>query len=148
MKYTYLLFHTLLIMLVFSACQQNQGEKQQPASNETSVPPMVDAKFVCTEISEDETMPRSILSLYLNGQVHSLDTISTCERIGQEDYQRYAIPSGAVTAAGGWWAGAGDYFYAMVDGNVCVVMQGWQDEQQEDDGFHYEQIRRFVVSEK
>lgn len=147
-KHTYLLFSLLLISSLLTACQPADEKNKESVEESTSIPPMIDAQFVCTSISDDETMPRSLVSFYMNGKVQALDTINSCELIAKEDFERYDIPAEAVTAAGGWWAGGGDYFYATVNGNVCTVMQGWQDEEQEDDGFHYEQIRRFVVSEK
>lgn len=148
MKYTNLLISTLLLTSLLYACQQNTGENRETVSSESSVVPMIDAKFVCTDISQEDSIPKSMVSFYLNGKVQTLDTINACQLISEEEYERYGIPVTAASAVGGWWAGAGDYFYAMVEGNVCTVMQGWQDEQQEDDGFHYEQIRRFVITEK
>jgi hypothetical protein len=137
----YFIVATLLII----ACQPKADTPGTPEATVTSV----DASLSCTSLGEDENgIPKNLVVLYLNGKKHQIDTITACENIATTDYNRYGIPAEAATACGGWWAGAGDYFYATVEGNVCMVMQGWQDEQQEDEGFHYEQVRRFVVSEK
>jgi hypothetical protein len=44
-----------------------------------------------------------------------------------------------VAACGGWYAGAGDYYYALEMKGKIVVMKGWNAEEQTDEGYHYEQ---------
>lgn len=139
------LSYCLGICLLLMACQPKETPQESTETDLTSI----EAELTCTALGEDENgVPGSLVALVLNGTKHDLDTIAACESIGAADFGRYDIPTEAVSACGGWWAGAGDYFYVMVEGNVCTVMQGWQDEQQEDEGFHYEQVRRLVVSEK
>lgn len=149
MNRKYLIVSLLLGLFLFSACQQKKTNdttttEQDPA--ETAEPIKMDATFECTQLSQDEDTPQHLVSLRLNGGLHALDTIMACQTIEREEFGNLGIPAGAVSACGGWWAGAGDYFYAEIDGNVCTVMQGWVDEQQEDEGYHYQQIRRFVVT--
>jgi hypothetical protein len=148
MKPNFVFFSLLTLAFLLLACKPKTAETKEETRTASNAPVNIEAQFVCADLTEDESMPRAALTLKLNGKMHVLDTIAVCESIEPSDYARYDIPAEAVAAAGGWWAGAGDYFYARVEGNVCIVMQGWQDEQQEDEGFHYEQVRRLVVSEK
>jgi hypothetical protein len=139
-----------LLPFLLLACQSpKESTPGEEPNTETSVEPQeisVNAQLICRDISKDDIMPQFEIALNLNNRMHLLDTITSCSPFTPEEYERYEIPAEAVSAAGGWFAGAGDYFYATVVGNVCTVMYGWQDEQQEDEGFHYEQVRRFVVN--
>lgn len=137
-----------LLMILLFACQapkEDANTIDTPAET-TSEPIVIKAQFICRDITVEEYMPRFEIALSLNQGLHIIDTIMSCASFSSNEYAQYQIPADAVSACGGWWAGAGDYFYAILEGNVCKVMQGWQDEQQEDEGFHYEQVRRLVVS--
>jgi len=139
-KFTFL----LLLSLLWSSCK---NEKTPDTIPEEPKLEKLAAELQCTSLSTDDTMPKFQISLNLSGKNHILDTITMCASIAEADYARYDIPSEAIDAGGGYFAGGGDYFYLLQDGNACLVMQGWQDEMQEDEGFHYEQVRRFVVSQ-
>lgn len=85
----------------------------------------------------DFDAPQNEIVLKVDGKEQKIDTILACDVIAAADYQRHEIPATAVSACGGWWAGGGDYFYAIIENNQAVVYQGWQDEGQEDVGFHW-----------
>lgn len=80
--------------------------------------------------------------LTVDGKKEIIDTVMACDKIPASNFSQYEIPKTALTACGGWWAGAGDYFYAELKDNKVVVYQGWQDEEQKDDGFHWKVIRK------
>lgn len=139
---------TILIIAQFFACQSKQPEPENLNIEEKEAvinAPTIDAKFYCRDLTTFDETPQSEVSLYLNKARYVIDTIQTCDLFEPADYAKYEIPAEAISACGGWWAGGGDYFYAVVKEDVCTVMQGWQDEQQEDDGFHYERLRSFKV---
>ena len=58
-----------------------------------------------------------------------------------EDYANYQIPDEAIAACGGWWAGAGDYFYMIDNGNDnFTILRGSMDEQQTSDDYSYKMV--------
>ncbi len=48
--------------------------------------------------------------------------------IEKENYKQYEIPAEAIIACGGWWAGAGDYYYVVAKGDQFDVMYATIDE--------------------
>ncbi|AEE51515.1 hypothetical protein Halhy_3663 [Haliscomenobacter hydrossis DSM 1100] len=129
-----------IFLLFFAACKQDQKTKG-PETGLTSDPPKAEVRFRCESSGEDENgNPQTQVFLVVNDQSIKVADVSSCEEILKEDYPKYQIPANALGACGGWWAGAGDYFYAVEIKDLIVVMQGWQDESQEDEGFHYQQI--------
>lgn len=98
-------------------------------------------ELVFNALGEDEHgNPHNEIVLKVDGKEQKIDTILSCDIIPTADYERFGIPATAVSACGGWWAGAGDYFYAIIENNQVVVYQGWQEEEQEDEGYHWEQV--------
>ena len=95
--------------------------------------------FRCTELPTDSLgIPYYILSLKVNGIESPVDTINNCGTITRDEYARYEIPTAALDARGGWYAGAGDYYYLVLENGKPVLYAGWQDEMQKDEGFHWE----------
>jgi hypothetical protein len=102
------------------------------------------AMLLCREIrSTDEMVPLAEVSVQIGDKVTVVDSISVCNTFTAADYAQYEIPAAALMGCGGWWAGGGDYLYLLPDGDEVVLMAGWQDEGQEDTGFHYQEVRRF-----
>jgi hypothetical protein len=96
-------------------------------------------RFVLKDLGEsDFGAPQTQLSLDVDGTKTILDTVLACNLIPATTFSQYNIPKTALSACGGWWAGGGDYFYVVLQDNRPVVYQGWQDEQQEDTGYHWE----------
>ena len=81
-------------------------------------------------------MPSSDISISVNGKVTFLATISGAATILNDIGE-----NNSITACGGWWAGAGDYFYAVSSAKGVIVFKGWQDETQEDSGYHWEKFK-------
>lgn len=105
---------------------------------------LLKANLECRSLTgPDEDPPRNEIALVLQGERHVIGEVNSCETIEKQDYERYQIPDAALDAAGGWFAGAGDYFYLILKAEEYIVMAGWQDELQEDAGFHYEEKARF-----
>lgn len=96
---------------------------------------IAEVKFII-KVKPSEDMPTSDVSILVNGKTTFLGNIigeaSEMEDIGGEN---------SIAACGGWWAGAGDYFYAAPNTNGIIVYKGWADEGQEDDGFHWEKFK-------
>ena len=95
----------------------------------------LDVKFIIRSKSSED-MPSSDISISVNGKVTFLATIS-----GAATIQNDIGENNSITACGGWWAGAGDYFYAVSSAKGVIVYKGWQDETQEDSGYHWEKFK-------
>jgi hypothetical protein len=93
------------------------------------------------ENSEDVDQPTAQLFVVTGGKRTEVAKVNCHLTAYQpENFETYDIPSNAVAACGGWWAGAGDYFYLVPTGQGWEVFQGWEDEGQEDQGYHYKKV--------
>lgn len=100
----------------------------------------VSLETVLVNDPEMDGYPLHEISLVLAGRRHVLDTIQVCEPLTAEERGEHNMPADALAACGGWWAGAGDYFYAIRRNDSLVVYQGWLDEMQQDESYHYEVV--------
>lgn len=133
----------LFLSLLFWACQNDSAGDKTPAA--ASIPVVT---LSCTTATDESTgNPMAEIFLEFGEQKMKIaDAGITCEPIVPASYGDFQIPAEAVSACGGWWAGAGDYFYALVKDGKIVVYKGWQAEEQEDEGFHYEVLREVPLS--
>ncbi len=140
-------------MALFFACNntaQEQGEQEDATDTTETVTntPLtaVEASFSCRELTgDDEPLPLFEVVLDINGEAMVVDSTNACEVFAKTDYEKYDIPANAITACGGWYAGAGDYYYLVRKQDELSLMQGWQDEGQEDEGFHYVEVRKISL---
>lgn len=156
MKTTFFTAAVLLAAIGFSCSSENTEEKKveeqlngteqtssdvKPDEQQEAVAPKsigLKGKF----LKEDEYGSRLYaVLLTVDGKTTAIDTVYACEAIPASSFSQYDIPKEAKSACGGWWAGAGDYFYATLEKNKVVVYQGWQDEQQEDEGYHWKALK-------
>ncbi|MFD2247084.1 hypothetical protein [Pontibacter ruber] len=143
----------LLILLLgpflFSCSNDQEGEEKKAP---VSVVPdrnsfTVKANFSCEEIrGADEDNPEAVLYLLHNDTQHVIDTISTCSVIAREMYTTYNIPLGALSAAGGWWAGHGNFYYAIQEGDSLAIMHAARGQEQDSLGYQYTSKKRFPIT--
>ncbi|MEQ8705423.1 MAG: hypothetical protein RIC19_15960 [Phaeodactylibacter sp.] len=101
----------------------------------------LNVRLLCESKGESEAgIPQSAVYTLIGEQKVKIANIATCDSIPPGDFSEYGIPDDALAAAGGWYAGAGDYLYAIREGEAIIYYRGWQDEMQEDEGFHYTQL--------
>lgn len=166
MKTTYIIT-TFLIVMLFTKCggvgdstkeALNTTEEQQLKTKADSVaqqqlldslsPPDVQqlqAEFIMKYNNNDE-MPSTAVSVNINDVVHELKSVSgMVEPIKEEQFLEMDIPNNAIAACGGWWAGAGDYFYMISFGNAINIFHGWQDEMQEESGYHWVLLKKIKI---
>lgn len=144
----------LFLLLAIWQCQpsgssgegDSSGQQSDTSQNTTArgideapANPMV--TFICHTLMDENENPNSQVFIQINDSRIKVADIQACDMISPANYADYGIPGNAIAACGGWWAGAGDYFYALREGDIIRVMKGWQDEGQEDEGFHYESVR-------
>lgn len=112
----------------------------------TDAPVNQDASFMIKNLPENDMgNPSSDISLKYNGKIMKLATImGNASLYEKAEFEDKEIPKDALTACGAWWAGAGDYFYVIPTKKGVAVYQGWQDEGQEDDGYHWKKLKEYV----
>ena len=134
-----LLYSSIFLLFFVTSCQDRP--RVEKSASLTTDPPKAKVSFRCEALGEDENeVPKVQVFLVVNDESIKIADVNACDPIESAEYQRFNIPNNAVAACGGWWAGAGDYFYAVEIRDQILVMKGWQEENQEDDGFHYEQL--------
>lgn len=134
MRIIHLLFFAALTALSFS-CVRDKPD----ASSETIDKQLVE--LLCEEIPTAGDAPAASVYLKTGDRKTKIAGISgSCNAIAPSEYANYGMPEGTISAVGSWWAGSGDYLYLVQEGENLVVYQGFADEMQEDQGFHYQAI--------
>jgi hypothetical protein len=143
----------LLSLLALSACKgadkDGDASNKEPAatvsgSRVESNPPSRDVKssFFFKELPEDEGMPRTTVSVRVGETDYRIADVSGKATLTERDkYASMGIPGQAIAACESWWAGSGDYFYLTPEGGGTALYQGWVDEAQEDEGYHWKKVR-------
>lgn len=142
----------LFVAIAITSCLETTEKRTSPSETTISAAPKKNEKtretmkqtppkkvtFKLKNLGEsDFGAPQTQVSLNVDGKQTILDTAMACEIIPANNFGQYDIPKDALSACGGWWAGGGDYYYVIVKNNKPVVYQGWQDEGQEDEGYHW-----------
>lgn len=139
----------LLFFPILFACkndsQQKGGEADAAIIEQTNV--MLLCKTI-TEMDEETGAPMSEVYLQLAESKVKVADINTCETITPDLYEQYQIPKGAISAAGGWFAGAGDYLYLIEEDGNYVVKKGEIFEESEDNNYNYRVIAKYSKTGK
>ncbi len=103
------------------------------------------AWLVCRDKGEDEyDVPHYDVYVEYDSTSHKVGECNACAPLDLQSYHDYDIPKEAMAAVGGWFAGAGDYYYVMkTEDDGIRVFAGWQDEGQmenNDTTFHYKKV--------
>ena len=88
-------------------------------------------------------MPMQQVQLVINGTSYIVDTFNTCQSILPEGYLQYDMPENTLAATYSWWAGYGEYLYAIEQQGKVTLVRGWTDEMEETPGFHYEPVATY-----
>lgn len=145
LKQLFLLPAVVGMLAGLSACSGNEKAKEATEESKPSAPMQgITVALDCMELAGgSDEFPQRQVSLRLGTNSTVLDTVAACQLIERQDYAKYSIPAEAVAATGGWWAGSGDYFYAIIDkGDEIVVMRAMEDESNPAGGYKYEEIIR------
>ncbi|WP_299702219.1 hypothetical protein [uncultured Pontibacter sp.] len=115
-----------LYLFTLVACSQRQEEQYQRLEQGNAVydpSNWVKADLQCEEIqSADEGDPLAVVYLSQLEMQHVLDTVYTCSVIAPQMYTSFGVPRHALSACGGWWAGRGNFYYALHEGDSIAVM--------------------------
>jgi len=139
-------FGALGAVTSFSSCGKGvnntttENTPKDTIKKEIKTPEKVDLKCVDKGVGEFD-VPINWVVLSVDGNEQTIDTINTaCNVILPTEYKDYEIPLEATSACGGWYAGGGDYFYSIIKDGKVKVFYGWQDEGQEDTGYHWKEM--------
>lgn len=104
-------------------------------------------QFLLTDIPamNDLDNPQTEITVQIGNKLIAIDSIlGAAQYYTESNYKEMGIPDNAIAACGAWWAGAGDYFYMVRTSKGVAVYQGWQDEQQEEAGYHWKLYREIA----
>jgi len=128
--------NTFLLVLIVSvwsfSCRSDKAETGIQNLSETSV------ELMCEAFQDSEDAPAASVFLKTGDRKTKIAQINgNCSVIETGEYANYDMPAGTLSAVGSWWAGSGEYLYAVLENEKIVVYQGFADEMQEEPGFHY-----------
>ncbi|MBX2927346.1 MAG: hypothetical protein KF852_05875 [Saprospiraceae bacterium] len=131
---------TALLLLLFSAACKRDAKPPEETPDWSAVT----IQLTCTQLEGSDDAPLYAVYLQVGDRKTKIAEIhSTCDAITQEEFSAYEIPETAFAAVGGWWAGAGDYFYVIPENGKVLVFQGSADEMQEAPGYNYQAIATY-----
>ncbi|WP_018478931.1 hypothetical protein [Pontibacter roseus] len=140
--------YLLPLCFLLLACEASQSEADAVTTDlpATDLTTWVKADLACEEIrNADEDDPLAVVYLEQLGNRHLIDTVYTCSVIAPEMYRTFDIPRHALSASGGWWAGSGDFYYTLPEGDSIAVWHAHR-QQQDSLGFQYSVLKRFPAT--
>lgn len=130
------------------ATQKVEEKPAPPAADTTQKPEVLTDTLVRTEavfvISKDgdDAEPKSGIAVKVDGKkVNIAHVAGEATLYEKSEYKEKGIPANALAACGAWWAGAGDYFYLIKDGEKVAVYQGWMEETQAGNDYHWKKVK-------
>ncbi|TAK40657.1 MAG: hypothetical protein EPO28_09795 [Saprospiraceae bacterium] len=108
-------------------------------------------QLICQPVEPADTLqeiPHNEVFIQIGDSKIKVADIQSCETIAPESFAEYQIPANAIAAAGGWWAGFGDYIYVVQQGDNYLVKQGAMDEEQDNKDFGYHTVLTFTKEGK
>lgn len=141
---------TLCFAIIFTSCGNKTDKKAETTTSSDTTKPVVaeppvgvekGVKLICKDLGTDSMeIPHSNILLSVDGVETKIKTINSCAEISKDMYKQMDIPDDAIMARGGWYAGAGDYYYVVTRNGKVSVFEGWQDETQKENGYHWKEI--------
>ncbi len=145
MKNIFLLLSAFVLLVSCGnepASQEANGDNQKPAH----AIEQADVFLLCQEVtgSDNEAgTPANEVFLQLADSKVKVADILDCETLAPDQFEQYQIPENAISAVGGWWAGAGGYLYVVEENGSYVVKQGEMYEEKEDNNYGYKTVAVF-----
>ena len=156
MSYMKFTSFTFLMLLVLAACKNDQSPqntsktgsetKEETKAESAQIIQQDDVLLLCQEVKQTDTEmdhPSFEVFLHLAESKVKVADILGCETIAPEQFEQYQIPTSAISAVGGWYAGAGDYLYIMEEGDNYVIKKGEMFEEKEDNNYNYQEIAKY-----
>ena len=142
MNISYFIFLSFIFSVACNNDTASSHNQTKTATKNESIQSDLPSFDIETEMSEDGT-PNSTVSILVGGKKLEITKVNACKKIEKADFDQFQIPAEAIAACGGWWAGAGDYFYILDDGNNnYTIMQGAIDEESTSDSYNYKMVMK------
>ncbi|MDO6390332.1 hypothetical protein Q4E40_09355 [Pontibacter sp. BT731] len=142
-------FLVALFLCTLVACSQKEEAQYERLEQENAVGDVnswVKADLQCEEIQNaDEENPLAVVYLSQMEMQYVLDTVYTCSVIAPQMFTSFGVPREALSACGGWWAGQGNFYYTLHEGDSISVMHASPIRSDSVD-FQYTLLRRVPVS--
>lgn len=111
----------------------------------------VEAQFIIENLPEDTLdygVPYAAIRVKACDSLYEIAKVAGSPEVySMKEFREKEIPGEALTACGGWYAGGGDYYYLVINKNNGIdVYHGWQDEGQNDNGYHW--TKEYVLLKK
>lgn len=119
----------LLLLLISSLVSCNSSAKAGPEEEE-DIATRVELKCVPIAGAVEEDIYRSVVHIVDGNQSTPVMLIPTCSLLDSTSYAKHQIPKGAIAAAASWWAGSGDYVYAIPTEEGVLIRRAVVDEMQ------------------
>jgi hypothetical protein len=129
----------LMVVILFYSCKNQTQQSSAVQKPIEIIEPTVQLLSEAKTVSED-SYPETTISIQIDSVRINIADMINGEFIPKEKYAQYYIPDSALSAAGGWWAGFGDYFFVAKEGYTYAVYQGVMDEEQEPDDYNYKKV--------
>ncbi len=127
--------YMLIFSIIFWSCQPEPKKADWDPST---------TQLLCEDLTVSPESPLFAVYLRVGEQKTKIAEInSSCNNLTIEELVTYEMPAEVLSAIGGWWAGSGDYLYAILENEEVVVYQGYADEMQEVPGYNYRRIASF-----
>jgi hypothetical protein len=142
----------IFCLTLLLACKNEpatQSGSQEPSAVVAITPDQV--RLICQPVAEpnqEADAPKHEVFLQLGDNKVKIADILNCQPLTADLYESNQVPSNALNAVYGWWAGAGDYIYVVEEGGNYVVKQGSQTEEQTDMSFNYKTVLTFTKEGK
>lgn len=90
----------------------------------------VELKCVPIDGATEEDIYRSVVHIVDGNRSAPVMLIPTCTLLDSTNYEEHQVPEGAIAAAFSWWAGSGDYVYALPTEEGVLIRRAVVDEMQ------------------
>ncbi len=132
-------FSLATFLLITFSCKPTKTKDSGSETTPTDQLPAI--SISCASAGEStEGIPSFRLTAIEGDQVFLLDNLPACQMIPKSDFPKYQIPAEAHMAAGGWYAGGGDYFYTLRENDQWLIKKGGIDEMQLTQSYGYRTV--------
>jgi hypothetical protein len=146
-----ILFFGILMMGCGSSQNDNNNVKDSDSTKTENNISSSDLKvawvFDKSVWGENEETYTSI-SLIVDGKTYKIasNVMGSFSIPDKDTWPDMKVPQNAITACMGWWAGAGDYYYAVLENGTLIVMHASVDEEMDiDKDLKYEKIKEINI---
>lgn len=136
-----------LFLSLFFACKNDPSQQTSTEAIKGGIINHTNVLLLCQPAGQTDDgadAPTHEVFLQMAENKMKVADILNCETLSPAVFEQYQIPKQAITAVGGWWAGAGDYLYIVEEGDYYVVKQGAMYEEKTDSNYDYKVVAKYT----